>query len=294
MFSRCSRKYYLNYSIYLSIDSKMIRNKLITNYLQLQQKIIYNSHYFSTKVDIAKLDEEPSATTEVDNEEAKLREEEIERLRNKSRLRQPDRCILMNKNPYPEPMVSHHGTLKYMRRTYGRYGEASGVNPAICWPVKEELDNAKEYERAAHPFTIQDMMAEAARVKKEKEEATQTRQKDIVTKMLKLEEWKRDLANRIAKKEAEAIAAKQKKERLVEEVKRHFGYTVDPRDAKFQEMLEQKEKEEKKAKKEERKKLREAKMMEKLLKKPESKTEKSEQNKEGTENTKEELPDKKE
>lgn len=50
----------------------------------------------------------------------------------------------------------------------------------------------------------------------------------------------------------------------MEEVRRHFGYTVDPKDDKFKEMLEKKEKEQKKAMKEEKKKLKEQKLMNKL------------------------------
>lgn len=56
-----------------------------------------------------------------------------------------------------------------------------------------------------------------------------------------------------------------RKERLIEEVRRHFGYKVDPKDDRFKEMLEKKEKEEKKAMKEARKKAREEKVVKKLL-----------------------------
>lgn len=56
-----------------------------------------------------------------------------------------------------------------------------------------------------------------------------------------------------------------RKERLIEEVRRHFGYTVDPRDDRFKELLEKKEKEQKKAMKEARKKAREEGMVKKIL-----------------------------
>lgn len=54
---------------------------------------------------------------------------------------------------------------------------------------------------------------------------------------------------------------------MIEEVRRHFGYTVDPRDEKFKEMLEKKEKEQKKLMKEQRRKEKEEKMVDKMLKK---------------------------
>lgn len=51
----------------------------------------------------------------------------------------------------------------------------------------------------------------------------------------------------------------------MEEVRAHFGYKVDPRDDKFKQLLEKKEKEQRKAAKEERRKLKEKQLMEKIL-----------------------------
>lgn len=42
----------------------------------------------------------------------------------------------------------------------------------------------------------------------------------------------------------------------MEDVRRHFGFKIDPRDERFKELLEQKEKEERKKAKEARKKAR--------------------------------------
>jgi RNase H-fold protein (predicted Holliday junction resolvase) len=47
-----------------------------------------------------------------------------------------------------------------------------------------------------------------------------------------------------------------KKDRLVEEVRRHFGFKIDSRDDRFKELLEQKEKEERKKVKEAKKKVK--------------------------------------
>ncbi|PZC70377.1 hypothetical protein B5X24_HaOG217180, partial [Helicoverpa armigera] len=56
----------------------------------------------------------------------------------------------------------------------------------------------------------------------------------------------------------------QKKERLVEEVRRHFGFKLDPRDERFQEMLAKREKEQKKLEKQARKEAKEKVMIAKL------------------------------
>ncbi|KAJ3665040.1 hypothetical protein Zmor_000556 [Zophobas morio] len=246
----------------------MLRFNLFRKFVSFHSRNVAfaNSRNKSTAVDIEKLDQDTTSIDVVDDE-LKSREEEIQRKRNKSRLKEPDRNFLFEKDPYPEPTRWHHGTLKYMRRLYGRYGEASGVDPAICWPVKEELEEAIEYEQVAYPFTIPHMIAEAKRKRHETEESVKLRQEEIVKKMEKIEQMKQDVYNRIKNKETEAKAAKERKERLIEEVRMHFGYTVDPRDEKFKEMLEKKEKEQKKAMKEAKKKAREENIMTKLLSK---------------------------
>lgn len=106
-----------------------------------------------------------------------------------------------------------------------------------------------------------------AELRKAKQDVIIKREEDVAKKLDKLEHWMNELNARIAKKEADARAARERKERLVEEVRRHFGYTVDVKDEKFKEMLAQKEKEDKKAQKEARKKQKEMKMLEKLINK---------------------------
>lgn len=102
----------------------------------------------------------------------------------------------------------HHGTLRYNRKLFGKYGKASGVNPAICWPTKQELADTVEYEKVAHPSTITEMMAEAHRLRKEKNEKIAQRQKEIVERMGKLQGWIKEVEDKVAKKEAEVRAAK--------------------------------------------------------------------------------------
>lgn len=114
----------------------------------------------------------------------------------------------METNPYPEPMHWYHGTLKYNRRLYGRYGQASGVNPSLCWPTKQELADSIEYESIAYPFTIPQMVETKKKEKQEKAEKRIQKQNEIVEKMKKLDGWIQDMQNRIAKKESEVQAAK--------------------------------------------------------------------------------------
>ncbi|KAG8230244.1 hypothetical protein J437_LFUL010873 [Ladona fulva] len=191
-------------------------------------------------------------------------QEYLERLRNKSRLRPQEHNLLHGKPPYSEKFIPYHDTIRYKRKLYGRYGERSDVDPAILWPTKHELTEMIEYERVAHPDTLQ-IMVSRHKVKLEKEaEEMKRRENEINSRVAKLEQWKAEVVERANKKLREAQAAKERKERLVEEVRRYFGFKVDPRDERFKEMLEKKEKEENKRIKEEKKKAKQAKILARL------------------------------
>jgi succinate dehydrogenase/fumarate reductase flavoprotein subunit len=63
----------------------------------------------------------------------------------------------------------------------------------------------------------------------------------------------KELKARQQKKLNAAKEAQEKKDMLIEEVRQHFGYSVSIKDPRFQEMLEQKEKDIKKAEREAKK-----------------------------------------
>ncbi|KAL1492243.1 hypothetical protein ABEB36_012722 [Hypothenemus hampei] len=220
----------------------------------------------TSQINIQKLESEQTAEV-VEDDETRKKEENLQLKRNKSRLSEVHYRMLHEENPYPEPKLWHHGTISYMRKAYGKYGAASGFDPSLCWPIKEELQESIEYEKVKYPFTVPQLIEEAKNKREEKEKLKLQRQQQVAENMQKLEQWKRDLQAKIEKSQSEAMEAKLRKERLIEEVRRHFGYTVDPRDERFQELLEKKEKEQKKQMKEARKKEKEAKLVKKLLEK---------------------------
>ncbi|KRT79104.1 hypothetical protein AMK59_6699, partial [Oryctes borbonicus] len=238
---------------------EMIRNLIFSKVTQGNAhkiKVLANRCASNKVLDIEKLEQEAS-TVDVIDSEAAAREEELERKRNKSRLYEDHRNFLHGKPPHTESMHPSHDTLKYKRKLYGRYGAVSGVDARLCWPTREELADVIEYERVEYPHTIPEMIEIAKKTRTENQAKILKREEEISNKMLKLDIWIKELNSRIAKKEGEALEAKQRKEKLIEEVRRHFGYTVDPRDDRFKEMLQKKEKEQKKAMKEARKKAKE-------------------------------------
>lgn len=202
-----------------------------------------------------------------DTDEAKARNADIEKKRNISRLSFAHHNVIHGRRPYEGPVTPTHLTVKYNRKMYGKYGSASGVNPVLCFPTRDEIKERLEYESVAFPLSIKELMEQAAANRKAEETMIEQRDRDVAAKFAKLEQWKKELNDKIAKKTAEANAAKEKKERLVEEVRRHFGFKLDPRDERFQDMLAKKEKEQKKLEKMARKEAREKQMIAKLQQK---------------------------
>jgi hypothetical protein len=139
------------------------------------QTVDQNVKYLKTVAVDTKLIEEASTTPEEDDEVTARKEEQIQRKRNKSRLNPQHRNLLHGKVPYPEPMDWVHETVKYKRKMYGRYGQSSGVLPGIMWPTREELEEIKEYESVAYPYTIQELITRVETKKREEQETLKAR-----------------------------------------------------------------------------------------------------------------------
>ncbi|KAK0183292.1 hypothetical protein PV327_001345 [Microctonus hyperodae] len=194
-------------------------------------------------------------------------EEEIMNKRNKSKLGINDRNILNELPPYDADLLWFHETIRYKRRMLGRYGTKGLRNVPVgaLWPTESEIEDRLEYERVAFPNTLQEDWALIAKRNEEKERKIKLRDEEVTAKMAKVDQWRRDYEAKVAKKEAEIKAAQEKRERLIEDIRREFGYKIDPRDDKFKEALAKKEKEDRKRKKEARKESQNARFMAQLL-----------------------------
>uniref|UniRef100_A0A0V0GB24 Large ribosomal subunit protein mL64 n=1 Tax=Triatoma dimidiata TaxID=72491 RepID=A0A0V0GB24_TRIDM len=233
--------------------------KLIRRSNGLRTRILHaNNIRLLSKVEEKVPSEELYSVSGDDSLEAYLEEKEaeIEAKRNKSMLRPQHYNILHGNVPYDEPKCDIHYSLRYKKRMFGRYGYESGVNPGALWPSSEEINEKMEYEKVAFPYTIMEMLERVRQRRENEEKLIQERQAKLASNMKKLEQWKQDIAARAAKKIQVAAAAKAKKDALIEEVRRHFGYKVDPKDEKFKDMLLQKERDQKKKLKAERAKAK--------------------------------------
>ncbi|KAL4657985.1 growth arrest and DNA damage-inducible proteins-interacting protein 1 [Arapaima gigas] len=139
-------------------------------------------------------------------------------------------------------------TDKYDRKLFGRYGSVSGVDPAKLWPSPEELENLIAEEKEWQP-SLEELLKNVEAKETEKANKQRAREKLIAANMAKMpkmiEDWRRETRALKQKKKED----KARKERLIAEARERFGYALDPRSPKFQEMVQEIEKEERKKKK---------------------------------------------
>ncbi|VDO88471.1 unnamed protein product [Heligmosomoides polygyrus] len=130
------------------------------------------------------------------------------------------------------------------RERFGTYGVKSGIDPSICWPTVEEIEEEqaiglyREYETCLREM-------KALQQKREAKEAA---------RIAELERNLQKYPEVLAKFEASQVMAEKERdakeialENRIREIQEYFGYWMDPKDPRFEVMLQQKEQEEKKA-----------------------------------------------
>lgn len=228
------------------------------SYCQLNDKVSAENEKNEEKFDILEELREPDLT-----------EEEILQKRFKSRL--PERVYQMFVKK--EPVLLDHYYNFYMNRlraNYARFGKESKLNPGICWPTREEVLEKIEYDKIFEPpLETKLKRVEESRLAEEKRK--QEIEEEVDKNMANLDKWIADYHAKNEKKKAEQLALKQKKENLIDEICEYLGYEIDPRDPRFQEAVEQRNKEQKKARKVKKQQEGYEKMIAKLKQMAESK-----------------------
>ncbi|XP_051024548.1 growth arrest and DNA damage-inducible proteins-interacting protein 1 [Acomys russatus] len=155
--------------------------------------------------------------------------------------------------PDPEDLLTPRWQLepRYAAKQFGRYGATSGVDPASLWPSPEQLRELEAEEREWYPSLA--TMQESLRQKQQAEEARrQAREQHIAECMAKMpqmiEKWRQQKRERWEKLQAD----KERRARLQAEAQERLGYHVDPRSARFQELLQDLDKQQRKRLKEEK------------------------------------------
>lgn len=180
----------------------------------------------------------------VDVVDLEEREYKIKRMRNKCRMTRSHRNILFNEAPTESTFDL---SLKKSRCLFGRFGEASRVDPRLCFETPAEKDDRDEYNRVMYPFTVSELIKSAQAAKAEKEKGRRERDIKMGENLKKLDRWIADMRGRVAKKEEAARLAKERRERFMEELRQELGFKIDRKDPRFKDLMEKKETQFKKA-----------------------------------------------
>ncbi|CAK6960258.1 growth arrest and DNA damage-inducible proteins-interacting protein 1 [Scomber scombrus] len=147
-------------------------------------------------------------------------------------------------------------TARYDGKLFGRYGSASGIEPASLWPSHEQLDRVVAEENEWHP-PIEVMLKNIKAKQREETEKCLAKEKLIAANMAKMPkmiaDWRREKRESKLKLKEE----RSRREMLLAEAKARFGFAVDPRSPKFLQMVAEIEKEEKKKRKIMKRRVRE-------------------------------------
>ncbi|XP_069566361.1 large ribosomal subunit protein mL64 [Brachyistius frenatus] len=147
-------------------------------------------------------------------------------------------------------------TARFDKKLFGRYGSASGIQPASLWPSHEQLDKMITEEKEWNP-PLEELLKDVAAKEKEETEKRLAKEKFIAQHMAKMPkmiaDWRREKRETKQKLKEE----KARRTKLLAEARERFGYAVDPRSPKFLEMVAEIEKEEKKKKKLMKRRMRE-------------------------------------
>ncbi|KAM6218670.1 large ribosomal subunit protein mL64 [Rhynchocyon petersi] len=155
--------------------------------------------------------------------------------------------------PDPENPLTPRWQLgpRYAAKQFARHGDASGVSPGSLWPSREQLSELEAEEREWYPSLA--VMQESLQAKQQAEEQKRlAREQLIAERMAKMpqmiEDWRRQQRERWEKAQAD----KERRARLQAEAQERLGYHVDPRSTRFQELVQDLEKQQRKRLKEEK------------------------------------------
>lgn len=192
-----------------------------------------------------------------------LTQEEIDRKRDVSRI-VPRKYSRGVKLEYTFPEFEYEYRIAFMRKDYAKFGRATGINPGLMWPSKEELQDLVHIENKFYP-TLQELWDQDRAKHKAETEARRQREDAVEKNMAKLADARIAMLERDAKKKAKAEEDRRHREQMILEVREYIGYNVEPSDPKFKEVMAMKEEERKQAAKEARKKAKQEKMLAKLM-----------------------------
>jgi len=169
-----------------------------------------------------------------------LGEEEVEKIRNKSRLTTKERDQLVGKlseRIYLNELYQYK--TPYVRNLYAKFGKETGFKPGVCWPRKDELEFKKKYEETFYP-SLEQLMKELADEKAAELKEIKEREKEVRKGLKKLAKYKQDFFERYNQRKSEMKEKEDKEAKRIEEICDFLGYALSPKDPRFAAAAEKK------------------------------------------------------
>lgn len=195
---------------------------------------------------------------QVEEMEKEAKAEFIQSRRNKSKLSASDRQVLHGEPPHAGVMFefnSQHRSKEFKRAMMSKYGVAkTGVEPGIVWPTDNEVVLAREWEDLYQEQTLVEQIRQAKRDIEKRKEDRIIREKVVEESLSKMDAQVKQWRQRVGAKNKQAEAERDRREKVLAELKLEFGYSVNPEDtymkgriAEREKMLVKEEREAKKA-----------------------------------------------
>ena len=177
------------------------------------------------------------------------RETEIQELkykRNKSKLRASDRQILQGLPPdigLKFPYGRHHLSKEFRRGMLAQYGSAkTGVDPAMSWPTDEELRLASDWEKLYQEKPLAEQISQVKKDIQQRKADRIAREEEIEASLSKMDSKIKQWQQRVSAKNKLAEVERDRRERVLAELKEEFGYNVNPQDNYMKERIAEREK----------------------------------------------------
>jgi len=161
---------------------------------------------------------------------------------------------------------------KYFRKAYAKHGRASGIEPGLAWPDKIELNEIMKQEKELEMSFEQKINVYIER-RTNQMNTIEKMEKDTDEALKKMPKQIETFYQRTLKKE-EAVKEKiAKRQEILDQAREYYGFEVDLRDSRIQEMIkklqEEKKAAERQKKKEEEKKKSQSNLLAQKLKESE-------------------------
>ncbi|XP_060946309.1 large ribosomal subunit protein mL64 [Limanda limanda] len=147
-------------------------------------------------------------------------------------------------------------TARYDAKLFGRYGSASGIDPASLWPSREQLDRIIEEEKQWQP-PLEEVLRSLELQEQEEAGKRLAKERVIAANMARMPKMITDWRREKRETKQKLKEDKDRRGKLLNQARERFGYALDPRSPKFVEMVAEIEAEEKKKKKLMKRRLKE-------------------------------------